>query len=121
MTSIRRSLLHPGGVTARLASETSYTEELSFAPRPLIGLLQPSRAITGGNKPRYWAIALAVLEKAVLELEPIRRMVPTTRTRITASTTAFFPPGVWAELKRGWVNFRHPHRLAPQVVEDHFL
>src|SRR6266702_1109246 len=112
MTSIRRSLLHPGGVTARLASETSYTEELSFAPRPLIGLLQPfggkrhnrqawicpllcssvrmiSRAITGGNKPRYWAIALAVLEKAVLELEPIRRMVPTTRTRITANTTAY--------------------------------
>jgi len=33
--------------------------------------------------PRYWAIALAVLEKAILELEPIRRMVPTTRTRIT--------------------------------------
>ncbi len=48
---------------------------------------------------RYWAIALAVLEKAVLELEPIKRMVPTTRTKITASTTAFFPPGVWAESK----------------------
>ena len=37
----------------------------------------------------YWAIELAVLEKAVLELTPIIRMVPTTRTRITASTTAY--------------------------------
>jgi hypothetical protein len=32
---------------------------------------------------------LATLEKTVFELEPIRRTVPTTRTRITASITAY--------------------------------
>jgi hypothetical protein len=36
----------------------------------------------------YW-IELATLENAAFELVPISRMVPTTRTRITASITAY--------------------------------
>src|SRR6266852_6778367 len=36
----------------------------------------------------YW-IELATLEKALLAFDPIKRMVPTTRTRITASITAY--------------------------------
>src|SRR5258708_13712203 len=36
----------------------------------------------------YW-IELATLEKALLALDPISRIVPTTRTRITASITAY--------------------------------
>jgi|SRR5580704_1755614 hypothetical protein len=39
--------------------------------------------------PFYCAIALAVAEKALLALPPIKRMVPTTKTRITASITAY--------------------------------
>ena len=36
-----------------------------------------------------YCIELATLEKALFELDPIRRIVPTTRTRITASITAY--------------------------------
>src|SRR6266481_1366111 len=36
----------------------------------------------------YW-IALAAAENALLALEPIKRTVPTTRTRITANITAY--------------------------------
>jgi hypothetical protein len=36
----------------------------------------------------YWS-ELATLEKALLALDPISLMVPTTRTRITASMTAY--------------------------------
>src|ERR1700689_1226101 len=36
----------------------------------------------------YWS-ELATLENAVLAFDPIRRTVPTTRTRITASITAY--------------------------------
>ena len=36
----------------------------------------------------YW-IALATLEKALLAFDPTSRIVPTTRTRITASMTAY--------------------------------
>ena len=36
----------------------------------------------------YW-IELATLENTVLEFEPIRRTVPTTRTKITANITAY--------------------------------
>lgn len=36
----------------------------------------------------YW-IELAVFEKTLLALDPISRIVPTTRTRITASITAY--------------------------------
>src|SRR5271170_797052 len=37
----------------------------------------------------YWPIALAVEENTLLAFEPIKRTVPTTRTRITASNTAY--------------------------------
>src|SRR5580698_9357688 len=37
----------------------------------------------------YWLMELATLEKTLLELEPISRIVPTTITRITASITAY--------------------------------
>src|SRR5271156_3375752 len=40
------------------------------------------------NPIRYW-IELAVLENTLLGFDPIRRIVPTTRTRITASITAY--------------------------------
>ncbi len=36
----------------------------------------------------YW-MELATFEKTVLALEPMRRMVPTTKTRITANMTAY--------------------------------
>jgi hypothetical protein len=36
----------------------------------------------------YW-IELATLENAVLAFDPIKRTVPTTRTRITANITAY--------------------------------
>jgi len=36
----------------------------------------------------YW-IELATEEKALLAFEPTSRIVPTTRTKITASTTAY--------------------------------
>jgi hypothetical protein len=36
----------------------------------------------------YW-IVLATLEKTLFALEPTKRIVPTTSTRITASITAF--------------------------------
>jgi len=37
----------------------------------------------------HWPIELATDEKTLFELLPISRMVPTTRTRITASITAY--------------------------------
>jgi hypothetical protein len=40
------------------------------------------------NSPPY-CIELAVLENTLLALDPIRRIVPTTKTRITASITAY--------------------------------
>jgi hypothetical protein len=40
------------------------------------------------NPPPY-CIELAVLENTLLALDPIRRIVPTTKTRITASITAY--------------------------------
>ena len=40
------------------------------------------------GQPSYW-IELATLENTVLEFEPIKRTVPTTRTRITANITAY--------------------------------
>jgi hypothetical protein len=43
----------------------------------------------GRASPCYWAIALAVEEKALLALAPIKRIVPTTKTRITANITAY--------------------------------
>jgi hypothetical protein len=36
----------------------------------------------------YW-MELATLENTLFELEPIRRIVPTTMTKITASITAY--------------------------------
>src|SRR5258708_30908166 len=41
------------------------------------------------HKPISYWIELATLEKALLALAPISRIVPTTRTRITASITAY--------------------------------
>jgi hypothetical protein len=41
------------------------------------------------RKPCYCWIELAVAEKALLALAPIKRMVPTTKTRITANITAY--------------------------------
>ena len=41
-----------------------------------------------GSPPPHW-IELAAEEKAVLALEPTNRIVPTTRTRITANITAY--------------------------------
>jgi hypothetical protein len=38
---------------------------------------------------RYWPIELAVAEKTLFALVPINRIVPTTSTRMTASTTAY--------------------------------
>ena len=38
----------------------------------------------------YWS-ELATLEKALLVFDPIRRMVPTTRTRMTAYSAHFRP------------------------------
>ncbi|SPF49732.1 hypothetical protein SBA1_940011 [Candidatus Sulfotelmatobacter kueseliae] len=40
------------------------------------------------NRTVYW-IALATLENALLAFDPIKRTVPTTRTRMTASITAY--------------------------------
>jgi hypothetical protein len=43
-----------------------------------------------GSASQYcYCIELATEEKALLALDPIRRIVPTTRTRITASITAY--------------------------------
>ena len=38
---------------------------------------------------RYWFSELPTWEKTLLAFEPTRRIVPTTRTRITANMTAF--------------------------------
>ena len=40
-------------------------------------------------RPSGYCMELATLEKALLALDPISRIVPTTRTRITASITAY--------------------------------
>jgi hypothetical protein len=37
----------------------------------------------------YWPIELATEENTLFELEPIKRIVPTTNTRITANITAY--------------------------------
>src|ERR1035441_4133349 len=42
-----------------------------------------------GRIPSAYLSTLATLEKALLALEPTSRIVPTTRTRITASITAY--------------------------------
>jgi len=40
-------------------------------------------------QPRYCEMELAVAENALFALAPIKRMVPTTKTRITANITAY--------------------------------
>ena len=52
-----------------------------------IGLaLRRNRLGLGGS---YWPIELATEENTLFELDPINRIVPTTSTRMTASTTAY--------------------------------
>src|SRR5712672_1060421 len=52
------------------------------------GLPTVLRLLGRSDQSRYW-IELAVLENTLLALDPISRIVPTTRTRITASITAY--------------------------------
>lgn len=57
-----------------------------------IRLGRPSRARADSGSRKCWAtywIELATAEKALLAFDPTNRIVPTTRTRITASMTAY--------------------------------
>src|SRR5689334_20403674 len=61
-------------------------------------------------------MALATFEKTVLALEPIKRIVPTTMTRITASMTAYsamsWPLSSHSNLRACSINiFVSPHQL----------
>ena len=62
----------------------------------------------------YW-IALAVDENTVLALEPIKRIVPTTMTRITANITAYLAIS-WASSSRN--TFQRRLIILPPPVSE---
>jgi hypothetical protein len=66
--------------------ETSTGDSNGNQSRRVLEVATEDRAV---QSPCYWLMALAVEEKALLAFAPIKRMVPTTKTRITANITAY--------------------------------
>jgi len=78
--------------SAFAAPRSMVTDEMKWAEtRRNLGQHQrlPSDAWRPELSERYWLIELAVAENALLAFPPIKRTVPTTMIRITASITAY--------------------------------
>ena len=63
----------------------------------------PRERTAPGFVASYW-IALPTCEKTVLALEPIRRTVPTTITKMTASMTAYSAMSCPCSSCQSWLN-----------------
>src|SRR5207244_3514944 len=84
-TSSRISTLNNSRKFARLPRSLLYGSQTSRAPKTLQAQKGPASKNDCGAVRRYWMV-LATEEKALLAFEPTRRIVPTTKTKITSIT-----------------------------------